>query len=201
VTDPTDVTLAAYESGVEAYCAASSPTVAPAVAGLLDAIADHVPGGRVLELGSGPGLEADYLEQRGLTVDRTDASPAFVERLRRAGHSARLLDVRSGELGELGGPFDAVLAHAVLLHLARDDMEQALRACLAATRAGGVLAFTVKEGDGEDWSDAKLDAPRWFVYWRPQPLRELLERTGWNVIRLEQVQGRHEPWLQALCRR
>jgi SAM-dependent methyltransferase len=198
VTDPTNVTLAAYESGVEAYCAASPSTVAPAVAGLLDAIAALVPGGRVLELGTGPGLEADYLEQRGLTVDRTDATRAFVDRLRRAGHPARLLDVRSGELG---GPFDAVLAHAVLLHLARNDMEQALRACLVATKAGGVLALTVKEGDGEDWSDTKLDTPRWFVYWRPRPLRELLERTGWNVIRLERVHGRHDAWLQALCSR
>ena len=198
MADPTDATLATYERGAETYCAASPQTVAPAVAALLDALVEAVPGGRVLELGSGPGREAAYLERSGMTVDRTDATPAFVDRLQRAGHAARLLDVRSGELG---GPFDAVLANAVLLHLDRTDMEQALRSCLAATRPGGLLALTLKEGDGEGWSDAKLDAPRWFVYWRPQHLREVLERTGWRVLRLEQVEGRDEPWLHALCRR
>jgi trans-aconitate methyltransferase len=192
------VTLATYEAGVERYLAASPTAVAAAVAELLDALVEHVPRGRVLELGSGPGREAEYLEQRGLTVDRTDATLAFVERLRRAGHEARLLDVRSGALG---GPYDALLANAVLLHVARDEMELALRACHAATRAGGMLALTLKEGDGEAWSDAKLGAPRWFVYWRPQPLRDALERAGWKVVRLEQVQGRVEPWLNALCRR
>jgi hypothetical protein len=40
----------------------------------------------------------------------------------------------------------------------------ALRACHAATRPDGVLVLTLKEGDGEAWSDAKLGMPRWFVY-------------------------------------
>ncbi len=196
--DPTDVTLAAYEKTVEAYCAAAPAGVDPALAALLDAVVTTVPGGCVLELGSGPGREAEYLEQRGLTVDRTDACLGFVERLRQGGHAARALDVRSGDLG---GPFDAVLANAVLLHLDRGEMERALRACHAATRASGVLALTVKDGDGEGWSTAKIGEPRWFVYWRPQPLRELLARTGWQLLQLEQVQGRTEPWLHVLCQR
>lgn len=196
--DPTDVTLSSYEGGVQAYCAASPTSVAPAVAALLDAVVAKVPGGCVLELGSGPGREAEYLEQRGLTVDRTDACLGFVERLQHAGHSARVLDVRGGELG---GPVDAVLANAVLLHLDRGELERALRACHAVTRAGGALALTLKEGDGEAWSAAKIGAPRWFVYWRPRPLREILLRTGWQVIHLDRVQGRYEPWLHVLCQR
>ncbi len=196
--DPTDVTLATYERSVEAYCAGTPATVAPAVASLLDALAGELPGGRVLELGSGPGTDADELERRGLVVDRTDATPAFVQRLRDRGHEARLLDVRDGDLG---GPVDAVLADAVLLHLGRDELARALAACHDAVRPGGLLAFTLKEGDGEAWSDAKLSAPRWFVYWRPRPLRDALERTGWTVVRLEQVTGSGEPWLAALCRR
>jgi SAM-dependent methyltransferase len=190
VTGPTDVTLATYEEGVEAYLAASPGVVGPAIAELLDALVEHVQAGRILELGSGPGREADYLEQRGLAVDRTDATPAFVARLQRAGHHARLLDVRSGDLG---GPYDAVLANAVLLHLERDEMEKALRACHAATRPGGLFAITLKEGDGEAWSEAKLGTPRWFVYWRPQPLRAALEGAGWEVHWMHQVEGRVEP--------
>lgn len=198
VLNPTDATLATYESKAEAYLAGSPGTVAPAVASLLDAVAERVPGGRVLELGSGPGREASYLETRGVTVDRTDGTLAFVQRLQRGGHEARLLDARSRDFG---GPYDAVVANAVLLHLGRADFAQALRACHAATRPGGVLAITLKEGDGERWSDAKVAAPRWFVYWRPRPLREVLERTGWTVVTLDRVQGRLEPWLYVMCRK
>jgi len=177
----------------------SSPTgVAVPIAALLEQVAANVPGGEVLELGSGPGLEAQYLEQRGLRVHRTDAMPGFVERLRQEGHQARVLDVRHDPLG---GPFDAVVANAVLLHLHRDDFGHAVRACHEATRPGGVFALTLKEGDGEAWSEAKLDRPRWFVYWREHGLRGALDAAGWTVIRLERVQGRLEPWLHVLCRR
>jgi SAM-dependent methyltransferase len=198
VTSPTDRTLAAYQDRVNEYLASSPTDVPSPVAALLDEVVASVPRGAVLELGSGPGREAQYLEHRGLRVQRTDATPAFVERLRQAGHQARLLDVRRDDLG---GPFDAVLANAVLLHLDRRDLAQALRACHAATRNEGVLALTLKEGDGEAWSDAKLGQPRWFVYWREPALRQALSDAGWTIVRLEHVQGRVEPWLHALCRR
>ena len=191
---PTDETLAAYQDGVPDYLAAS-PAVSP-VGALLDALVARLPpGARVLEVGSGPGLEADALEARGLRVDRTDATPAFVDRLRAQGHEARVLDVRTGDLG---GPWDAVLANAVLLHLDRADAERALTAMAAAARW---LAVTLKEGDGEAWSDAKLSSRRWFAYWREEPLRQVLARAGWDVVELWHVQGRVEPWLHVLAQR
>ncbi|GAC1611741.1 MAG: hypothetical protein NVS3B26_27630 [Mycobacteriales bacterium] len=195
--DPTDATIAAYEAAAEDYCAASPVDVSAGVAALLDAVVAHLPpGSSVLELGSGPGREALYLEQRGLVVDRTDATEAFVDRLRAQGYPARMLDVRQDELA---GPYDAVLANAVLLHLNRRQLEVALRACRQATRPGGLLALTLKEGDGEAWSDAKIGRLRWFVYWRDQPLRAVLLRTGWLVLTLQHLQGDREPWLAVLC--
>lgn len=198
VTSPTDRTLAAYEDGIDAYVAGSPEGLAAPVAALLDEVAMRAPGREVLELGSGPGREAQYLQQRGMRVHRSDATPAFVERLREAGHQARLLDVRCGDLG---GPFDAVLANAVFLHLSRDDMRGALAVCRTATRPGGVFAMTLKEGDGEAWSEAKLGRPRWFVYWREGALRQALEGAGWTIVSLQHIAGRLEPWLHVLCRR
>jgi SAM-dependent methyltransferase len=190
--------LAAYQDGVDAYFAGTPAGIADAVAVLLDEVVSHAPGGHVLELGSGPGREAEYLEQRGLKLHRTDAVPAFVERLRQSGHQAEILDVRSDDLV---GPFDAVLANAVLLHLEREEMALALRACHKATRSDGLLALTMKEGDGEAWTDAKLGLPRWFVYWREGPLRRALSEAGWTVTRLDHVEGRLEPWIHVLCRK
>ncbi|GAC1610809.1 MAG: hypothetical protein NVS3B26_19700 [Mycobacteriales bacterium] len=197
--NPTDATLATYQSAADMYCAASPAEVARGVAPLLDALVARLPErSRVLEIGTGPGREAAYLERQGLVVDRTDATPAFLDRLRSQGHSARHLDVRDGELG---GPYDAVLANAVLLHLDRPQVEAALLACHQATRPGGLMAITLKEGDGEAWSDAKLGQPRWFVYWREQPLRDALTGSGWRVLSVDHVSGRVEPWLTVLCER
>jgi hypothetical protein len=154
--------------------------------------------GLVLEIGSGPGWDADHLEFRGLRVVRTDAVSAFVERLRAAGHDARLLDVRTGELG---GPYQAVLANAVLPHLDRDQFEDVLRRARCAVVVGGALGFTVKEGDGAGWSDHKLGLPRHFTYWREPALRAVLRRTGWRVDYLDHVAVRDNCWLRVLARR
>jgi SAM-dependent methyltransferase len=199
MVDPTDATLRAYEQHADQYAAASAPEVSPDVAALLDTLVARLAvGSRVLEIGSGPGLEAAYLEERGLVVDRTDAADAFVQRLRAQGHDARLLDVR---VGELGGPYDAVLANAVLLHLNRAQARLALGRCLDAVPRGGLLALTLKDGDGESWSEAKLGSPRWFVYWRSEDLRDLLSDVGWRVLKVRKVQGRTQPWLHVLCER
>lgn len=197
--DPTDETLRVYEQRARRYSAAAAPEVSADVACLLDAVLARLEvGSCVLEVGTGPGREAAYLEQRGMHVDRTDATEAFVAQLREHGHDARLLDVRDGDLG---GPYDAVLANAVLLHLHRAQTRLALIACLEAVRPGGLLALTLKDGDGESWSDAKLGAPRWFVYWREEAIRALLSEVGWQVLDLRAVQGRTDPWLHVLCER
>ncbi len=135
----------------------------PAVMAYLDKVAGLVGDGTVLELGSGPGWDASYLENRGPRVLRTDGAPAFVQMLQAAGHQAQLLDVG---VDDFGGPYDAVLADAVLLHVSREQFVDVLQRARQAVTSGGVLAITLKEGDGEAWTDAKLGRPRHFTYWR-----------------------------------
>lgn len=195
-TDPDDTTLAAYQAAADRYIERSIRP-SPAVLAYLDRFAGLVGHGRVLELGSGPGWDADYLEQRGVQVTRSDATPAFVERLRAAGHDAQLLDVRSGDLG---GPYNGVLANAVLLHLSRDQFRDTLRRIRQAVTADGLLAVTLKEGDGEQWSTVKLGMPRHFTYWREPALRDALQETGWDVTFLAHSPGRADQWLQLIAR-
>jgi protein-L-isoaspartate O-methyltransferase len=197
VTGPGDITLAAYQEAAGEYLR-NSARPGPEQIAYLDHFAGLVGSGSVLEIGTGPGWDADHLEFRGLRIVRTDAAPAFVERLRSAGHDARLLDVRTGDLG---GPYQAVLANAVLPHLDRDQFEDVLRRARSAVVAGGILGFTLKEGDGAAWSDHKLGLPRHFTYWREPALRTVLRRTGWRVDFLDHIAVRENYWLRVLARK
>lgn len=135
-----DVTLASYEAAVGVYLQQSLPPGSP-VRAYLDQLADLVGAGTVLELGSGPGWDAAYLESRGPRVVRTDAVNAFVDLLLAAGHPARLLDAR---VDDFGGPYDAVMANAVLLHLSREQFVDVLVRAHHAVADHGLLAFTLK---------------------------------------------------------
>ena len=193
--DPNDTTLATYEAAAGRYIERTSPS-SPAVLAYLGRVAGLVGHGQLLELGSGPGRDASYLERRGVQVTRSDATRAFVERLRAAGQHARLLDIRHDDLG---GPYDAVLANAVLLHLSRDQFRHAMRRVRQAVTPAGLLAITLKEGDGEQWSTVKLGRPRHFTYWREPALRQALQDTGWAVTFLAHVPGRTDQWLHVIA--
>jgi SAM-dependent methyltransferase len=197
ITDPDDTTLASYEAAADSYIEQTTAQ-APVLLAFLDRLADLVGHGRVLELGSGPGWDAAYLERRGVRVTRSDATRAFVDRLRAAGHQAQLLDIRHDDLG---GPYDAVLADAVLLHLSRDQFRHALGRIRRAVTPAGLLAVTLKEGDGEQWSTARLGLPRHFTYWREPALRQALPDAGWHVTFLAHVPGQTDQWLHVIAQR
>ena len=98
-------------------------------------------------------------------------------------------------------PYDGVWAQACLLHVARADLTVVLARLHAATRPGGVLYCSVKEGDGEGWSTHGYVAEaRWFVYWRDPDLRGAMTAAGWTVHAVDRTTGRHgEPWLDVLA--
>jgi len=195
MTDPVDATLAAYQSRADEYLRATAWPASELIT-YLDRFASLARPGPVLEIGSGPGRDADYLEGQGVRVIRTDATPAFVTLLRAAGHEARSLDARTEPLG---GPYRGILANAVLHHLNRDQFEDVLRRARRAVVAHGILGFTVKEGDGAAWSEHKLGLPRHFTYWREPAVRAVLHHVGWPEASICHVAGA-ENWLYVLAR-
>ena len=196
----TRATRGAYDVDAESYRDGTlelPDTVRQALENFVAAIG---PGARVLEIGSGPGRDARELESRGVSVRRTDVTPAFVELMRADGLAADVLDPLTDELADPerpDTPYDGVWANACLLHVDRADLPVVARRLAAATRAGGVFAASVKEGDGEGWlQHGHVSAPRHFVFWREGPLRDVLEAAGWRVdevVRTEGLRGEH--WL------
>ena len=194
--DPAVETLNAYEGYASQYVDRTSNARSPLVDDLIGLTAA---GDRVLELGTGPGRDAVALEAAGLIVDRTDGAAAFVDRLNAAGHAARVLNL---DAGDFDGPYDAIFANAVLLHVPRARLTGVLEVARRATRLGGVLVASFKNGDGEGWSDQKLDARRHFTYWREDALQFVVRDAGWTPLKIvDSTQPTSaEEWITLLAR-
>ena len=139
---------------------------------------------RILELGSGFGRDAAYLERLGYQVRCTDATPAFVTELRSRGFTASALNAITDDLP---GELDMLLASAVLLHFTRAEFAAVLAKARRALRQGGRFAFTLKAGDGEEWSTEKLGAPRFFCYWREPRVRDAVAAAGFAGSDIREV--------------
>lgn len=191
-------TLEAYERAAEAYVAGTPTTPPPHLTALLDRVVAHVPPpASLLEIGSATGRDADLLEDRGYTVQRTDAANAFVSLLRQRGLRADRLNVLTEDVR---GTWDVIYANAVFLHFSRAELMGVLARMLPHLTSRGMLVFTVKEGDGEAWSTHKLDQPRHFTYWHAPALRDVLASTGWRVVHLDAREDTPTGWLSVVAR-
>ncbi len=179
-----DKTLQSYESNINQYNSAAVPKVWGSVKEWLDISLSMLPTkAHILEIGSAHGRDADYMESQGYKVDRTDAAKGFVDYQIKEGHKARVLNVLTDDFG---GPFEMVYANAVLLHFNVEQVELILKKVRQSLKSNGIFAFSVKIGDGSNWSDSKIGAPRFFTYWREKPLRQLIEKSGYIIEYFEE---------------
>ncbi|MDA9918290.1 class I SAM-dependent methyltransferase [Erythrobacter sp.] len=114
----------------------------------LDGFLDRLsPNARILELGCGGGRDAAHMAGRGFEVDATDGIPSMVTKANeRHNISARLM--RFDEL-DASEDFDAIWAHACLLHCPRAEMPGVLGRIHRALKPGGWHLASFKLGDGE----------------------------------------------------
>jgi SAM-dependent methyltransferase len=199
------VTVASYDTFAEDYRAGTQEMPGEVRAAIEQFVTAVDAGSRVLEIGSGPGRDALALEEAGLSVRRTDITPAFVRMLRADGFAADVLDPLSDNLDdpERDAPYDGVWASASLVHARREDLPIVLSALARATRPGGVLHLALKEGDGARFSThGHVGGPRHFTFWREEPLRAVLEDAGWVVDDVRRAPGlRNETWLDVQASR
>lgn len=151
------------------------------------------PPARLLEVGAAAGFlldEARAAGYEGVGVEPNDAMAAHAR-------EALELDVRTGRLDEIAlepASFDAACAFHVVEHL--DAPLEALRTVHAALRPGGHLLVEVPNAQsaaaqrlGARWQP--LDLPYHVGHHGPRSMRTLLDRAGFDVLRIDTVPFAH----------
>ncbi len=134
----------------------------------------------VLELGCGPGRDGEAITAAGFAYTGVDLSPASVEACRALGLRAEVASVL--ELPFADATFDAGWTMSTLLHVADEDLDQALQEIVRVLRPGAPLAIGLwgdVSGSEQIWEDGKGYGPgRFFSIRSDDSLRAVLERYG-----------------------
>lgn len=196
-TDGNRRTIEGYEACARDYAAAVASTPSGVGEAALRRLAADAPSGaRALEIGSGPGWDADFLETLGVAVDRSDAAAAFRAFQAERGRTVASLDVVEDTLP---GPYDAIVALCVLQHVERARFDDVLRRIAGALHPRGLFLASMREGEGEDWEHGESGDYR-LVLWPADALHARLAAAGFEI----EWEARHRgngDWLYFIARR
>lgn len=149
----------------------------------------------ILEVGAGFGRDATFILNEGyvqLTV--TDAFDAAVAALLKRGFAARKLNLLLDDIEE---DYDLIIAAAVFLHFTEDELRGVFAKLKGALSKNGILAFSVKQGNGEEWTNAKMDAPRFFHYWSAADIKRVLTECGYSIVDMRHTKD--NKWIHVIC--
>jgi TDG/mug DNA glycosylase family protein len=135
------------------------------------------PGGRRLDLGSGPGHYLELLGP-GPTV-ALDAAPTMLLEARTR-HETVVVQADLALLPFRRGAFAGIWANKSLQHVPATDLPMALADCHQTLEVGGHLHLFLFTGEGTWLSDDDLPGRR-FTLWEPDMLTDLVTGAGFSV--------------------
>ena len=185
-------TLAFYSAEAPIYAASGPQGASRHLASFLDRLD---PGSLVLELGCGGGRDAEAMIRRGFSVEATDGTLAIAQQAqRRIRQPVRVM--RFDQLDE-DSKYDAVWAHASLLHVPRAQLQAVLQLIYRALRPGGLhyASFKAEGIESRDQFGRYFNHPT-----LPELIDLYLQSAPWEIIATEEFvgggYGRSEgPWV------
>ena len=199
MSDSNKRTISAYEDHIAEYINGTPQEVTGDVKKWIDkTLIDLNSSSKILEIGSAFGRDASYIESKGYIVQRTDATLGFVEYLQKLGFNSKKLNILEDDIE---GTYDLIFADAVLLHFTHSETVFVLDKMSKALNRSGKVSFSLKQGEGEEWSDTKVNAPRYFCYWNQADITKLLLSKGFNNIQCEDagVGRNNSKWLHIIA--
>jgi tellurite methyltransferase len=155
---------------------------------LVKVLTEHLPSGRILEIGAGAGRNAIFLASNGYEVRATDISSLAVERLAKQAQGMGVsLNVAVSDVAEeeLKDDYDAILCTFTFHHLRAEDAELVIRKMQQHTKPNGFNLITTFTKRG-DFFKKNPDTPNFYLNDKEQ-LERLYE--GWKVIKSFEREG------------
>lgn len=180
-------TVEAYESAADAYTEKYRSLSAAARYGreFLDALQ----GGRVLDVGCGPGSDLAVLADATDEVVGLDITPSFLRAAKTDGPGPLVRgDMRALPLG--ADTVDGIWSSASVLHVPRADAATTLAEFDRVLRPDGVAFLSVKRRE-----NGAPDGRR-FTYYDPEAFRSMVTNAGFDVVDHRTV----DYWVSVLAR-
>lgn len=143
----------------------------------------YLPSGKVLEVGSGGGRDAEALDALGYEYTGTDNSTGLLDVARKRNPTLNFFHNSVYELMFPESSFDGFWCAATLLHIPKSKIHNALHSIHNIIRSNGIGFICVKKGEGDMVFDEDDNyGPRYFSYYQDDEFTQILEESGFPIL-------------------
>ena len=129
---------------------------------------------KVLDLGCGPGTDSKILIERGLQITGIDLSDELIRIAANTNPTGSFVQGNMLDLPFGSHQFDGLFAKASLLHLAKEDVPQALQEIVNVVKPSGIIHIAIKGGDRERLVKENkfgYEFERFFSFWKSEDFK------------------------------
>ncbi len=172
----------------------------------LDLFSNLTQGGKIIDLGSGPGRDAIYLQKKGTYVLCCDFSLQMLDRCSAKGLETRLMNYEA-ELGLFpDSSLDGLWTNCSLTTTPESKIEIVLKEIYRILKPNSPAFFGFIEGDfreeGGISPDRKYELPRFRFRANRKQIKDLIEKSGLKMINFgvvpKEISGKNT-YLKYLC--
>lgn len=158
----------------------------------------YLPQGKILEIGSGAGVDAKELIDRGYRYVGTDISLGLINEAKKRNPNAKFIHQSVYELNFPESRFDGFWAVAILLHIPKSRIDEALQKIHFVTKPSGVGLISLKKGDGEkmiedNFQDKKFR--RLYSFYSLNEFSKILKRNRFKILSSYIRKSSKDTWL------
>ncbi len=156
----------------------------------IDKFLNQLPrGGKVLDIGCGPGTFSKYLVDKGFAVEGVDLSTEMIKiaKIKVKGASFNIMDMRRLDFGN--SFFDGLLVAYSLIHIPSKEIANTLKGFNRVLKIGGLVLIVAQCGESDKTVDEPLmKGEKIFInFFTTQKLTDFLTKAGFNVTYQKEV--------------
>jgi ubiquinone/menaquinone biosynthesis C-methylase UbiE len=176
-------TIRAYDAVANEY--AMGHMDIPEIGSHADYFMGNIEGEDILDIGCGPGKDAEYFVRNGFQVTGIDLSDELLCIAKKKVPGANFIKMDMREADFPHNSFDGVWMSASFLHIPKDDAQKVLSVVQTVLRPGGIMFLNVEKGTQEKFlvKAEYNNMPRYISFYSVKELEELVSDSGFKILK------------------
>ncbi|MFA5157631.1 MAG: methyltransferase domain-containing protein [Patescibacteria group bacterium] len=145
-----------------------------------------IPGGNILDVGCGPGRDANYFKQKGFEIEGVDLSEKMIELAQKNYPDIKFSVADMRRLDYPAENFDGIFFSFSLIHLPKADVPSVITKVYKILKKGGIIFTAIQEGRSEEIYLPEPFKPTENIFLNimsRQELKKLLKSAGFDILR------------------